>query len=999
MNFHSITKTTKQCGFIRKNIRFLFFPMFLLSLLVSILYLGENVEATEIPDVLGNSKDYTAVLYDNTNGLPTSETNAVVQSENGYIWMGGYSGLVRYDGNTFYRYDSSGGIATVRCLYIDTNGRLWIGTNDDGVAVMEDEMFTYYNKNDGLASSSVRSITEDNSGNIIIATTMGLSVIDQNDEVSTVDEIQINKKCIKKLNKASDGTIFGSDMDGGFFTYQDSRITNYYDPEKTGLGPVDCVYPDPDNKNCVYLGARKYGMVYWDITKPAATATKYEVSPQNSINNIKKINDKLWICCDNGIGYFDKDMKYYTIPDLPMTNSIDNMMEDYEGNLWFTSSRQGVMKIVENKFKNVSKLAGLDTMVVNATCKYGDDLYIGSDSGLFVIDKDYNLIENEITQFIGDARVRCIKRSSDDLLWFCTYSENGLVCFDPENKDIRSYNEDNGFYSNRVRMITELSDGRIAAATNKGVVILKDGKIINTYSDENGISNTEILCITETPDGKLYFGSDGDGIYIVDGNKILRIGQEDGLTSDVVMRITKDPIDDLYWIFNSNSIEYMKDEKITQIKKFPYSNNFDLYFDKNNNMWVLSSNGIYVVRREDMLDNEDINYSHFDIHSGLPSVSTANSYCELDDSGNLFIAASAGVSCININDVPADNGNIRLGILSVTADDYYISVGEDNVIHIPSYCKRLNISANAFTYSLNNPHISYYLEGFDDDPIELTKKDLSAITYTNLRGGEYNFHFSIINTMTGKEEKTITVKIIKDKALYEETWVIVSGIVILIIIITLSFLLIYKRKTAILLNKQKENQKLINEMTLAFSRCVESKDEYTNGHASRVAKYSKMFAKKLGRSDDEVEQIHNIALLHDIGKISIPDHILNKPGKLSDDEYEIMKSHSQKGYEILKDITIAPELALGAKYHHERIDGKGYPMGLKGDEIPEIAKIIAVADTFDAMYSTRPYRKKMKLEDVAAEIKRCAGTQLSEKVVKVFLELVDEGAFNDDKTK
>ena len=215
--------------------------------------------------------------------------------------------------------------------------------------------------------------------------------------------------------------------------------------------------------------------------------------------------------------------------------------------------------------------------------------------------------------------------------------------------------------------------------------------------------------------------------------------------------------------------------------------------------------------------------------------------------------------------------------------------------------------------------------------------------------------------MTGKEEKTVTVKIIKDKALYEELWVRVLGVILLIILLTLTFFLIYKRKTTVLMNKQKENQKLINEMSLAFSKCVESKDEYTNGHASRVAKYSKMFAKKLGKSEDEMDRIHNIALLHDIGKISVPDHILNKPGKLTDEEYMVMKNHPQKGYEILKDITIAPELALGARYHHERIDGKGYPKGLKGDEIPEIAKIIAVADTFDAMYSTRPYRKKRSL--------------------------------------
>ena len=160
-----------------------------------------------------------------------------------------------------------------------------------------------------------------------------------------------------------------------------------------------------------------------------------------------------------------------------------------------------------------------------------------------------------------------------------------------------------------------------------------------------------------------------------------------------------------------------------------------------------------------------------------------------------------------------------------------------------------------------------------------------------------------------------------------------------------------------------------------------------------------MLAEKLGKSPEEVERMYRIALLHDVGKISIPDAVLNKPGRLTDEEYTVMKSHSERGYDVLKNIDIAPELALGAGCHHERWDGKGYPKGLKEDEIPEVAQIIGVADTFDAMYSTRPYRKKMPLESVVAEIKRCRGTQLSPKVVDAFLQLVDEGAFRDDEVQ
>jgi energy-coupling factor transport system substrate-specific component len=209
----------------------------------------------------------------------------------------------------------------------------------------------------------------------------------------------------------------------------------------------------------------------------------------------------------------------------------------------------------------------------------------------------------------------------------------------------------------------------------------------------------------------------------------------------------------------------------------------------------------------------------------------------------------------------------------------------------------------------------------------------------------------------------------------------------------------YSRKHDILIRQQEEHNALIDEMTSVFASCIDMKDSYTNGHSHRVAEYSSLIAEKMGKSKEEVRMIYRIALLHDIGKIAIPDKILNKPSHLTDDEYSLMKTHPYRGYVILKEVTIAPELAIGAGYHHERMDGKGYPWGKKRDEIPEIAQIIAVADTFDAMYSTRPYRKKLDLDIVTAELKRCAGTQLNEDIVEILLSLIDEGKIGDIDTE
>jgi energy-coupling factor transport system substrate-specific component len=195
------------------------------------------------------------------------------------------------------------------------------------------------------------------------------------------------------------------------------------------------------------------------------------------------------------------------------------------------------------------------------------------------------------------------------------------------------------------------------------------------------------------------------------------------------------------------------------------------------------------------------------------------------------------------------------------------------------------------------------------------------------------------------------------------------------------------------LKKNEQNRIFINEMSQAFAHTIDMKDKYTNGHSQRVAEYTAMLTRELGYDDETVEKYKNIALLHDIGKISIPPEVLNKQGKLTDQEFNIIKSHSAQGYMALKEISIMPELAVGAGQHHERPDGKGYPKGLKGDQISRVAQIIAVADTFDAMYSDRPYRKRMNFEKAVSIIKEVSGTQLTEDVVDAFLRLVDRGFF------
>ena len=188
----------------------------------------------------------------------------------------------------------------------------------------------------------------------------------------------------------------------------------------------------------------------------------------------------------------------------------------------------------------------------------------------------------------------------------------------------------------------------------------------------------------------------------------------------------------------------------------------------------------------------------------------------------------------------------------------------------------------------------------------------------------------------------------------------------------------------------KRAERLTKEMMLALSHTVDAKDHYTNGHSERVAAYAAEIGRRFGKSPEEQKKLYEIGLLHDIGKIGVPEEIINKTERLTDDEFTRIKEHTLIGCEILKGIKDMPELSDGARHHHERYDGKGYPDGLAGDAIPEVARIICVADCYDAMTSTRTYSDPKSQEKVRAEIVRCSGTQFDPVFADIMLSMIDD---------
>jgi HD-GYP domain-containing protein (c-di-GMP phosphodiesterase class II) len=196
-----------------------------------------------------------------------------------------------------------------------------------------------------------------------------------------------------------------------------------------------------------------------------------------------------------------------------------------------------------------------------------------------------------------------------------------------------------------------------------------------------------------------------------------------------------------------------------------------------------------------------------------------------------------------------------------------------------------------------------------------------------------------------------------------------------------------------------ENRELFVGTVKSLAAAIDGKDPYTRGHSERVSRISVAIAQRLGLSDSECEKIRVSALLHDVGKIAIDDNILKKPAALTDDEFAIMKQHPQKGYKIMSQIAAMKEFLPGMYMHHEMVDGNGYPQGLKGDEIPIMAKIVAVADTFDAMTTDRPYQQAMQFEHAVEKIRDLVDTRYDASVVAAFAQACAEGQIRPGSVK
>ena len=930
--------------------------------------------------------------YNQNNGLPTGEANTVIQTSDGYVWIGSYGGLIRYDGTTFRNYSEEGSIksSSIRMLFEDSKGRLWIGTNDMGIYLYENNKFTLLDNDNNNAYLSVRSFAEGSDGTVYAGTTSGLAKVSENG-IEAVEAV--SGSTVYSMACDENGVLWTCLDNGIGKLLKDGEVIYTFESGKL-LSPAALYCAGTDKNGGLWLGTDSnilYKVDFKDSNYTDSTFifTEYSTGNVSTFNAIgEDMNGNVWAAALNGTGYIDPDGDWHTVNN-EHTAAANDLAFDYEGNIWIASSSYGVIHLVSGLYCSPNATAGLSETTVNAVAVSGDNCYVGTDTGLMILGADFTPVENELTEMLHGDRIRNIFADSKGNVWIGTYYSNGLVLYRPDTGEITPFTQENGLTNSQIRHIIELSDGSIAVATQSGVNIIRNGKVTETYTEAEGLSYPIILTLCEGTDGTLYAGSDGQGIFAIKDGTVAHYGFDEGLSAGVVLRMAADSSGRGLFISAGNNLYFWDFETFTLAENYKKSAGsiFDIMII-DDRLWLMQSNGVNILDIEQLMSGEETPVNLLGSAYGLTGSLNANTWNLLKD-GTLYLCTSNGLSILDIDALNGSDPYINAVISQVTADDAVFESPDS--IEIGGETTRLTFKFAPLSFSGTDVTVRYRLIGFDDRSYTLTNDSAMSASYTNLSGGDYEFLVEIL----AKDGETViahqSVTVHKNYTVFERPWfraVIAIGALVLIF---LAAALIARVKTVRLRRRQQEYRSIISQALRTFANTIDAKDKYTNGHSARVAHYSCEIARRLKLSDEDQERIYYIALLHDIGKIGIPDYILKKPDKLTPEERKLIMQHPTIGGEILKDFTSLKGISDGAKYHHERYDGTGYNEGLKGKEIPFFARIICVADSYDAMSSVRYYQGNMSSEEIIRELEEGSGSQFDPEIVEIMLQLIREG--------
>lgn len=945
--------------------------------------------------------DKTETLYDVNSGLLTGKANTICQTEDGYIWIGQYAGLTRYDSKDFVTiteiddYDLTGIVclkAIDNTLYIGSEKGFYIKDSNDEITKLDL----------GSEIQVVKDIEIFNN-TVLIATPQGLYQYDiEQDAIEMVNSYNVSE--IEVYNES----IYYYVVDKNELYY---NLSNQLLNDEFSIKSIYC------NSGELYIGSRTESIIIFSINSDGSLSDDYEYTMPSeltsSVNDIYIKDSTIFISADDGLYIGDKDNILDAAKVKSSTvnyTSMEDVMFDYEGNLWLVSSAIGVIKITQTGMLDYFFEHGIENRLTYTMEVYHDYTFIATGSGIEVINPDgvainpddyvdddsRSDVERSIIMFMNILRDNPIRdlevyndkiyaatSSTDGYLYYYDYNlastiydATGYLKYDIMSKD--TYDADTD----------PTKDFRILKACNDYLFIGLD-RGVSRYNEAD--SSYEYIDTAYAPlymtynDDKLYVVLNTIGVLeasITDFSALTRLD-----TSNTYSTLKCLYINDGILFNDNNKLYFIDDSGITSINLDIVGSVVDIAYI-NNKYYIASEANVYIT---DDIFEEYVSYELIDQAAGLRSSLVANSTGYYDsDENRYYFMTSNGILVYNLDSDPSITTSRKIDLDAIYVDNTLI----DNASKIKLNSSNNNIAIlfSVLSYVENqNYNVYYRLKGYDKEWQVISSDQDFEIEYKNLEGGSYTFELYIMEYDGTISEAYISFSIVKDKKIteYEAFWLLIAFLIAGVLV--LGVMAIYSYRIKLSVKRQNEYKKITLESIEAIARTIDSKDAYTKGHSIRVGLYSREIARALKLSDDEVNNIYYIALLHDIGKIAIPNEILNKPGRLTDEEFVIMKSHTTEGGKIIGSISTIPHIYDGVVYHHERYGGGGYPKGLKGEEIPFVARVICCADCYDAMATRRVYKEPYSKEKIISEFERCKGSQFDPAIADVMIEIINEG--------
>ncbi len=973
------------------------------------------------------AKSYMSDKTEIAVNLEVSGAEALCQTDDGYVWIAQFSGLTRYDSKEFITYKQfeyegkSYEIINVRALATKDNV-LYIATTND-LFIYKDNQFAPTS----LKVEVIKDIILDKDNDLLYISTLtdGAVIYDiKNDTQSVVPGTEGSN--INDIALNTEGSGYFYQKDEGVYDSDGNMISDY--PKNLDIYSFE---------NILFMGQDNGIIRRYDIKNKKMLE---DIIVPDQINKMlySQKDKTLFVACEKQ-GLFCIDMstdipQISSAGDLANKSQLIDLMIDYEENLWIAShyiGASGVSIITKNELLELLyddviwqklQLPPEFERNVYAIERYNDILYIVASSRIYLYDLKKqviipdNTIMNKLDEYANKKTEEGRAGGKENYIFtfnpkdveiykgdlYFAINGIGLVKYEIEKDELTIYDIDyitshldkltgdpEIALTNATRSLRAFDDylaigyargvmkfdGEKFSIVNVGTNVLymnktKDGKLLcdktkGLFIIEDDFSTiTDVPTETEITGNRLKFLVDGDLIYYNLNSRLFRLSEENG-----------------EFVSKEITIPYVKGS-IVELAKVKYiSGGQEKY------KYVIGSQTqIYIT---DSLEVDQLeNYEFYDETNGLqPIIANTSGYYDESDY-KYYFQSTNGVFVYDFNEERDVSIPVKIAVSSVDLDG---NQTYGNSLNISKDTYRLAFNISVLGFRPNKGYTLYYkLDGIDSD-YNFTTDANTSISYTNLSGGNYTFNAYVIDEY-GQKSNVLEVSLVKEKQVYEQVWFwVVISIVALALIAAINILII-STKTKNSLKRQLEYKNITVESIQAIARTIDAKDEYTNGHSIRVGYYSKIIAENLGMKPDEVDNIYYIALLHDIGKIAIPDNILNKPGRLTDEEFAVMKSHTTRGAQILNGISTIPQIVEGAKSHHEKYDGSGYPEGLKGDNIPYVARIICCADCFDAMASKRVYKEPFPLEKIIGEFERCSGTQFDPDIAKVVVEMIKNGS-------